>query len=436
MKKKPLISVIVVFFNMAREAPRTLFSLSSGYQQGASAEDYEVIAVDCGSETPLGMDQVSKYGSNFRLIRTDPAPSPARAINKAAREAQGHYLTICIDGARIWSPGIIAETCTIIRDRPDSVIATPAFHLGHEMQNISISRGYNQEVEDRLLQEIGWETDGYRLFQISSLDGSSQNGWFLPLQESNCITVPASLFNRVEGYDERFSSPGGGLVNLDFFDKVCRENRLIYILTSEGTFHQFHGGVSTNIPLEQHPWKIFCDEYEQLFSREYVVPDYCPVFWGLPRAEAGWMLQYSFDKVYNVLRVREDRIRAQESTILVQEDSIRAQESTILVQEDSIITLQRTNSEFQAVVEVLQNEIKLKDNLVDEANTAIGKLEAQSDEKQQTIVSLNRQLAEARHELYEMANSKSWQLTRPLRILTTLIQTSSVWAKIHGNHKD
>jgi uncharacterized coiled-coil protein SlyX len=85
---------------------------------------------------------------------------------------------------------------------------------------------------------------------------------------------------------------------------------------------------------------------------------------------------------------------------------------------------------------VLQNEIKLKDNLVDEANTAIGKLEAQSDEKQQTIVSLNRQLAEARHELYEMANSKSWQLTRPLRILTTLIQTSSVWAKIHGNHKD
>lgn len=423
MEQKPLISVIIVFFNMAREAPRTLFSLTPGHQKGSNPEDYEVIAVDCGSRIPLIQDQISRYGSNFRLVRTEPAPSPARAINSAAKEARGQYLTICIDGARIWSPGIMAETCAILKEKPDAVIATPAFHIGHEMQNISVSKGYNQEVEDRLLQESGWEMDGYRLFQISSLDGSSQNGWFLPLQESNCITVSAKLFDKIGGYNERFSSPGGGLVNLDFFNSVCSENRLIHILASEGTFHQFHGGVSTNIPLEQHPWKIFCEEYEQLFNRSYAVPDYDPVFWGLPRAESGWMLQYSFEKVRSVLRAQGDNIK----------------------------TLEGIVSDFQDVVKILQNEIAHRDNLVseahetistltaefnkkqDEANVTINAAMAESEKKQQTIEALSRQLAEARHELYEVTKSKSWRFTRPLRMMATLIQTSSVWEKFRSN---
>lgn len=423
MKPKPLLSVIIVFFNMAREAHRTLFSLTPGYQKGSNPEDYEVIAVDCGSRIPLIQDQISRYGSNFRLVRTEPAPSPARAINSAAKEARGQYLTICIDGARIWSPGIMAETCAILKEKPDAVIATPAFHIGHEMQNISVSKGYSQEVEDRLLQESGWETDGYRLFQISSLDGSSQNGWFLPLQESNCITVPAKLFDKIGGYNERFSSPGGGLVNLDFFNSVCSENRLIHILASEGTFHQFHGGVSTNIPLEQHPWKIFCEEYEQLFNRSYAVPDYDPVFWGLPRAESGWMLQYSFEKVRSVLRAQGDNIK----------------------------TLEGIVSDFQDVVKILQNEIAHRDNLVSEAHVTISTLTAEfnkkqneanvtisaamaePEKKQQTIEALSRQLAEARHELYVVTKSKSWRFTRPLRMMATLIQTSSVWAKFRSN---
>jgi hypothetical protein len=295
----------------------------------------------------------------------------------------------------------MAETCAILKEKPDAVIATPAFHIGHEMQNISVSKGYNQEVEDRLLQESGWETDGYRLFQISSLDGSSQNGWFLPLQESNCITVSAKLFDKIGGYNERFSSPGGGLVNLDFFKNVCHENKLIHILAGEGTFHQFHGGVSTNIPLEQHPWKIFCEEYEQLFNQSYAVPDYNPVFWGLPRAEAGWMLQYSFDKVHSVLRERGDNIKA----------------------------LQRIVSEIQEVVKVLQNEITHRDNLLSEARTAINA----SEKEPQTTESLSRQLAEARHKLYLMTKSKSWRLTHPLRLMATLIQQGSVWIKFRNN---
>jgi hypothetical protein len=41
-----MLSVIVVFRDMAREAPRTLFTLSPQYQCGVDSDDYEVIAVD------------------------------------------------------------------------------------------------------------------------------------------------------------------------------------------------------------------------------------------------------------------------------------------------------------------------------------------------------------------------------------------------------
>jgi GT2 family glycosyltransferase len=40
--RKPDVSVVVVVYNMAREAPRTLHSLSAGYQRHIDPDDYEV----------------------------------------------------------------------------------------------------------------------------------------------------------------------------------------------------------------------------------------------------------------------------------------------------------------------------------------------------------------------------------------------------------
>ena len=122
MKQKPLISVIVVFFNMAREATRTLFSLTPGYQKGSNPEDYEVIAVDGGSRIPLIQDQISRYGSNFRLVRTDPAPSPARAINIAANEAPGQSLTLCNARASIRLLGIWPSHYALLKYKPETFI--------------------------------------------------------------------------------------------------------------------------------------------------------------------------------------------------------------------------------------------------------------------------------------------------------------------------
>lgn len=47
------ISIVVVFYNMRREARRTLYSMSAEYQKDVGETDYEVIAIDNNSEYPL-----------------------------------------------------------------------------------------------------------------------------------------------------------------------------------------------------------------------------------------------------------------------------------------------------------------------------------------------------------------------------------------------
>jgi len=55
----------------------------------------------------------------------------------------------------------------------------------------SVQNGYNQATENALLSSIGWEQDGYRLFEISALAASSERGWFEEPTESNAVFLKA-----------------------------------------------------------------------------------------------------------------------------------------------------------------------------------------------------------------------------------------------------
>jgi glycosyltransferase involved in cell wall biosynthesis len=247
-RHEPELSVVVVVHNMAREAPRTLYSLSAEYQQNISADDYEIIVVDNGSTPPFDAKVINSLTGNFRLLRLDPAPSsPAPAINRGMIEARGRVIGAMVDGARMLTPGVLNFARHGASLYPHAVVVTLGWYLGRDLQRWSIEAGYNQKREDEMLASIGWPQDGYRLFEISALDECSVDGWFSPIEESNALFLSRDSWKRLGGFDERFDMPGGGYVNLDTLARALElpESELV-ILLGEGTFHQVHGGIATN----------------------------------------------------------------------------------------------------------------------------------------------------------------------------------------------
>ncbi len=279
--KRPKLSVVVIFYNMRREAPRTLFSLSAEYQQVSFP--YEVIAIDNGSSVPLSKAEVKRFGRQFQYISYPTSSvSPVSAVNYGVRRAKSPYVMLLIDGARICSPGILGwmRFCTERFTNP--FIYTPGFHLGDEIQNDSMLKGYDQNTEDRLLHDIDWRSDGYRLFKISCLALSSRGGYFGTIAESSCLTIGRNRFFYMGGFNEAFQRPAGGLATHDFFQRAVLDDALTPVcLLGEGTFHQFHGGFATNVPMGQHPWELYQEEYETIYGKPYEAHESVdPVFVG------------------------------------------------------------------------------------------------------------------------------------------------------------
>lgn len=286
----PRLTIVVIFYNMQREAPRTLYSLSAEYQRAVSADDYEVIAVDNGSKQPLDPALTGQHGKNFRHLYIEKAsPSPAAAINLGIAQSRSTHVGIMIDGARMASPGIVraALDCLERFDRP--VVGTVGFHLGPDNQSKSVTKGYNQQVEDQLLETVDWRRNGYSLFGISALAGSSATAWLGTIAESNFIFMPRAVYEELGGYDERFSEPGGGLVNLDFYKRAVElSGSTLLTLLGEATFHQFHGGTMTNRSHEEVPDELlrYREQYKLIHGFPYVKSGRLPKLYGTVCAES------------------------------------------------------------------------------------------------------------------------------------------------------
>ena len=261
---------------MQRELPRTIYGLSRNYQRRIADLEYEIIVVDNGSPEPVDEAALRVIADNLRVIRVDPArPSPAGAINAAMDSAQGDMLGLFVDGARIASPGLIAAARDAFRSDNMKVIGSLGFHLGPDVQMQSVLDGYSQIVEDELLAESGWRDNGYVLFDISVLAASSLEGWFGCIAESNGVFLSRYMWERIGGFDERFRSPGGGVVNLDFWERaVAASDNQPWMILGEGTFHQIHGGAATN-GTDDDRVRMFA-EYLEIHGQEFQVPQYQP----------------------------------------------------------------------------------------------------------------------------------------------------------------
>lgn len=244
------LSVILISYDMSREIPRTLQSLSRSYQGVPQDFEYEVLLVDNGSPTPLQSHSWAQLDVPVKLmVPQNPLPSPARAINQARREASGDVICLMIDGAHLLTPGVflLAQKCFAAFDNP--VVATRYFYLGPDEQPLSIAKGYDKQEEDALLRSIDWPSDGYRLYEVGTplRAGAANITWFNRMFESNCLFMSASLFRQIGGAEEKFDSPGGGFLNLDIYKRAQDVADVTPVqLIGEGSFHQLHGGTTTN----------------------------------------------------------------------------------------------------------------------------------------------------------------------------------------------
>jgi cephalosporin hydroxylase len=243
------LSIVVVFYNMKREAARTLHSLSRAYQQGVADLDYEVVVVENGSaaDQKLGEEFVRSFGAEFRYLDLDKdaTPTPADALNRGLGIAAGNAIAFMIDGAHVLTPSVLRFGMAGLATYEPAIVVTQQWYVGPGQQPDAMNAGYDQAYEDELFREIEWPLDGYRLFDIGHFIGDRD--WFDGLWESNCIFVPRKLLEQYGAFDESFSMPGGGYANLELYERLgATPDVNVVTILGEGSFHQVHGGTTTN----------------------------------------------------------------------------------------------------------------------------------------------------------------------------------------------
>jgi len=276
MIKRPTLSIVVVLFNMRREAERTLHSLSVCYQEGVGDADYDVHVVENGSNEPVDEAFVRSFGPNFHYYRLiDPPASPAFALNYGVAQSKGRFVGLMIDGAHLLTPRVVSYTLQLVRGVPCPIVAVRRFYLGPGQQPTTVQQGYDQAAEDELLASIAWPRQPDRLFEIAAFMGKQRPGWFGRFWESNCLMMPRNVYQAIGKFDERFDFPGGGFVNLDIFRQAVEyPEAQLYVLLGEGSFHQVHGGTTTNkAPAEVERQLVeYSSQYESIRGKAYCMP--------------------------------------------------------------------------------------------------------------------------------------------------------------------
>jgi glycosyltransferase involved in cell wall biosynthesis len=275
------LSIVLIVYNMQRAAPRSVQSLAAAYQRDIASDDYEIIVVENGSTAPLDEQAILALGDNIQYhYLSEAPPSPARAINHGVSLASGDVLAIMVDGAHMLTPGALSFALQPFACMVNPVVVTLPFFLGPGPQMETVLEGYDEAAEDALLAGIGWPGDGYRLFEIGVPYRIEPGGirpkllWMVRQFESNCLFMRRAAFLAVGGCDERFDIPGGGALIPDLYLRLSRlqDSELVQLI-GEASFHQIHGGTSTNVSRadQKQLWQRYLDQYQEIRGEPFQV---------------------------------------------------------------------------------------------------------------------------------------------------------------------
>lgn len=288
-RTRPRLSVVVISYRMPHQALNTVRSFAPDYQRDVSAEDYEVILIENRSDRMTGREAVESVASNVRYFERDNVgASPVPSLVFGMEQARGDIVGLVIDGARMVTPRVISNALAAFRITPHAVVAIPGYHLGSSEQHRNPD--HDEATEQELLDRIDWQTDGYRLFAASVFfRGQHQYGYLLPLMESNCVFFSRADYDEIGGVDLRFDMPGGGMVNLDLYKRLVeRDDAQLFVTPGEGTFHQYHGGVTTTANEGRDALlHEFREQYAALRGSNYTMPQRIPRLIG---AVPGWAM--------------------------------------------------------------------------------------------------------------------------------------------------
>ena len=248
MTKTPKVSVILIAYSMSAQLENTLLTLAPDYQLGVDEGDYEVIVIENSSTDNLSPERVAALPNNFLyLLRDETAVSPVYAVNEGFSMCRAPFICLMIDGARMVSPGIIRTALQAYAISKNAIVAIPGYHLGQEEQHLVAGQQDQAVYESQLLASVDWQSDGYELFGISTFSGANRQGYLNPIMECNCLFASAENFAAIGHANTEFQLPGGGSINLHMYRGLgMLPGSEFYVLPGEGSFHQYHGGVTTS----------------------------------------------------------------------------------------------------------------------------------------------------------------------------------------------
>lgn len=291
----PSLSIVVIVHDMPHQGLNTLRSLAVPHQRDVDPADYEIIVVENESDRMIGEQAATAVAGNIRYFQRDNVgQSPVPSLIFGLEQTSSEYVGMVIDGARMVTPRVVSLALAAFRISDQAVVAVPGYHLGADEQHRNPD--HDEQFETQLLERLDWTADGYRLFAASVFfRGRHQHGYLLPAMESNCLFCPRRMYDEVGGFDTRFDMPGGGMANLDLYKRLVERPRTrLFVTPGEGTFHQFHGGVTTQ-PDEKREEKLaaFREQYARIRGDHYTLVEKPPTLIGPVTGWAMRMLEFS-----------------------------------------------------------------------------------------------------------------------------------------------